>query len=133
MVCVQAQSKSVGDIDCIQDPNTGSPIVPSVVSFLEQQDDDHAPTTTTRTSSLILSPKKEPSAMLPHPSQVLVGQSAKHRINSHPHLTVYHAKRVLGREFTDPAVPQLQDEVEFSIVRQEHSPEVAFRLERIQK
>ena len=35
VICVQAPAKGVGTIDCIPDPATGSPIVPSVVSFLD--------------------------------------------------------------------------------------------------
>jgi len=34
VICVQKPSKSVGTIECISDPYTNSPIIPSVVSFL---------------------------------------------------------------------------------------------------
>ena len=32
VICVQRPSKGVGAIDCVEDPLTGSPIIPSVVS-----------------------------------------------------------------------------------------------------
>jgi len=51
----------------------------------------------------------------PHPSQVIVGSAAKLRIDTHPHHTLYHAKRVLGRPCTDNAVQDLTHEVEFKV------------------
>lgn len=108
VICVQAQSKGVGTIDCIPDPQTGSPIIPSVVSFLEPRERKVGPSS------------KIPSLLVPHPSHVVVGHTAKQRIDSHPHHTLYHAKRVLGRPSTDRAVLELQNEVEFSIVQNNH-------------
>jgi molecular chaperone DnaK (HSP70) len=104
VICVQALSKGegVGNIDCIPDTN-GSPIIPSVVSFLPRKERPIGPSTKTRTK------------LYPHPSQVMVGFQAKPRIYSHPHSTLYHAKRVLGRKYHDPAVQELQREVEFLI------------------
>lgn len=103
VICVQAPAKGVGTIDCIPDPATGSPIVPSVVSFLDVAERPVGPSS------------KTVSLLNPHPSAVVVGQQAKRRIDSHPHQTLYNAKRVLGRSFDDPAVQNLNAEVEFSI------------------
>lgn len=113
VVCVQAPSKSVGTIDCIVDPSSGSAIIPSVVSFLKPNERKVGPSS------------KISSKLHPHPSHVVVGQNAKQRIDSHPHHTFYHAKRVLGRTFRDPAVAGLQQEVEFSIV-ENNDQEVGF-------
>uniref|UniRef100_A0A7S3P394 Uncharacterized protein n=1 Tax=Amphora coffeiformis TaxID=265554 RepID=A0A7S3P394_9STRA len=103
VICVQAPAKGVGTIDCIPDPATGSPIVPSVVSFLDLPERPVGPSA------------KTPSLLQPHPSAVVVGQDAKRRIDSHPHQTLYNAKRVLGRTADDPAVQSLSEEVEFAI------------------
>jgi len=103
VICVQAPSKGVGAIDCMVDPVTNSPIIPSVVSFLEPSERP------------VGAKSKKASKLVPHPSQVVVGHVAKMRINSHPHHTVYNAKRVLGRLPTDRAIQALQDEVEFQI------------------
>jgi molecular chaperone DnaK (HSP70) len=115
VVCVQAQTTSIPNkqqaeteekwIECISDPATGSPVIPSVVSFLEASERKVGPSS------------KVPSALNPHPSHVIVGQAAKRRIDSHPHHTLYHAKRVLGRPFDDPAVAALAAEVEFGVER----------------
>lgn len=102
VLCVQTLSKGVGDISCVPDTN-GSPIVPSVVSFLEVHERPVGPST------------KIKSLLYPHPSQVVVGYQAKPRIDSHPHHTLYHAKRVLGKSMTDPEVIQFQKEVDFVI------------------
>mmetsp|Transcript_26105 Transcript_26105/g.77253 ORF Transcript_26105/g.77253 Transcript_26105/m.77253 type:complete len:581 (-) Transcript_26105:1626-3368(-) len=104
VVCVQAPAKSVGDIECIPDPSSGSPIVPSVVSFL-----DH----------INLAKPKNPTGdaeLDPHPSNVVVGSAAKARIDTHPHHTLYHAKRVIGRSFSHETVHDLVQEVEFEVV-----------------
>eukprot|EP00978_Attheya_sp_CCMP212_P008158 scaffold19042_cov53-Attheya_sp.AAC.8 len=106
VICIQALSKTVGEIECIKDPFNGSPIIPSVVSFLEQPSD----------SSSHSRKKKEKQLLDPDPSHVVVGQAAKLRIDSHPHHTLYHAKRVLGRPFADVAVEELRHEVEFDVV-----------------
>jgi molecular chaperone DnaK (HSP70) len=103
VICVQAPAKGVGHIDCIIDPVSGSPIVPSVVSFLEVAERPVGPSS------------KTVSLLDPHPTAVVVGQQAKHRINSHPHHTLYNAKRVLGRRHDDPAIQQLRSEVEFQV------------------
>ena len=103
VICVQAPAKGVGTIDCIPDPATASPIVPSVVSFLDYAERPVGPSS------------KTPSRLVPHPSAVVVGQVAKRRIDSHPHQTLYNAKRVLGRQADDPAVQALKAEVEFAI------------------
>mmetsp|Transcript_26515 Transcript_26515/g.40137 ORF Transcript_26515/g.40137 Transcript_26515/m.40137 type:complete len:559 (+) Transcript_26515:58-1734(+) len=106
VICVQAPSKGVGEITCITDPNTNSSILPSVVSFLEGRE--------------IPKKKKDSKCLLephlsPPPAHVVVGQEAKYRIDSHPHQTVYHAKRMLGRSIDDPAVVAMRKEVEFQI------------------
>lgn len=116
VICVQAPSKSVGAIDCIIDPNSGSPIIPSVVSFLEPHERKVGPSS------------KIPSKLTPHPSHVVVGQKAKQRIDSHPHHTLYNAKRVLGRPPSDEAVRELKHEVEFTIMNDETTGEVAFQV-----
>lgn len=106
VICVQAQSTGTMRmvIDCIADPATGSPVIPSVVSFLDVAERKVGPTS------------KLPSLLHPHPSHVVVGQAAKTRIDSHPHHTLYNAKRVLGRSARDPAVHALAAEVEFRVV-----------------
>lgn len=114
VICVQAPSSGVGVIECIKDPSTGSPIIPSVVSFLDVAEIPVGPSS------------KITSKLSPHPVTVIVGQAAKRRIDSHPHHTLYHAKRVLGRPLTDPAVQQLQSEVEFRIT--EFDDELVFRV-----
>lgn len=116
VICVQAQAKGVGKIDCIPDPATGSPIVPSVVSFLEPWERKVGPSS------------KIPSMLQPHPSHVVVGQTAKRRIDSHPHHTLYNAKRVLGRPFDDSAVSDLAAEVEFRVRHDAASGEAAFSV-----
>jgi molecular chaperone DnaK (HSP70) len=60
--------------------------------------------------------RKEISTLFPHPSNVVVGQAAKTRIDSHPHHTFYHAKRVLGRPVDDPVIQQVNSEVAFDIL-----------------
>jgi len=105
VICVQQQSAAANDlrIDCVPDPKTGSPVIPSVVSFLEASERKVGPSS------------KIPSLLDPHPSHTVVGAAAKKRIDSHPHHTLYHAKRVIGRSALDPAVQQLASEVEFGI------------------
>mmetsp|Transcript_10535 Transcript_10535/g.23304 ORF Transcript_10535/g.23304 Transcript_10535/m.23304 type:complete len:733 (-) Transcript_10535:1773-3971(-) len=109
VVCVQAPAKGVGVIDCILDKSTNSSIIPSVVSFLEPNERPVGPKS------------KTPSLLYPHPSAVVVGQAAKRRIDSHPHHTLYNAKRVLGRPAGDAAITELKHEVEFEILEQYHS------------
>ncbi len=116
VICVQAPSKSVGEIECIKDPNTGSPIIPSVVSFLEPHERKIGPSS------------KVVSKLVPHPSHVVVGQKAKQRIDSHPQHTLYNAKRVLGRPILDTAVRELRQEVEFTILEDQATSEVAFQV-----
>lgn len=112
VICVQAPSKGVGEIDCISDPATNSPVVPSVVSFL---DNHHL------RSFRLTKEEKERTwpDLVPHPVDAVVGQAAKDRINSHPHHTVYHAKRIIGREYGHDSVESLRGEVEFDIVPSE--------------
>jgi len=100
VICVQTPSKGVGRIDCIPDPLTASPIIPSVVSF--------TPGGGGQSRSRI-------------PSHV-VGAAAKDRMESHPHSTVYHAKRIIGREYRHPAVDDLRTEVPVPIVSNNTSP-----------
>jgi molecular chaperone DnaK (HSP70) len=95
----------VGKIECIPDPYNNSPIVPSVVSFI---DPHHA---------YVRKNKDEISELHPHPAYVKVGAAAKQMINSHPHHTLYHAKRILGKSFHDEAVKELSNEVEFEVVQ----------------
>lgn len=109
VVCVQAPSKGVGEIVCIPDPTTNSPVIPSVVSFL----DNHH----TRNFKLSKEEKEAaPQGMMPHPVDVVVGQAAKTRINTHPHHTVYHAKRIIGRKYSHESVHSLVGEVDYDIV-----------------
>eukprot|EP00584_Thalassiosira_punctigera_P022139 CAMPEP_0172552598 /NCGR_PEP_ID=MMETSP1067-20121228/46275_1 /TAXON_ID=265564 ORGANISM="Thalassiosira punctigera, Strain Tpunct2005C2" /NCGR_SAMPLE_ID=MMETSP1067 /ASSEMBLY_ACC=CAM_ASM_000444 /LENGTH=625 /DNA_ID=CAMNT_0013340619 /DNA_START=62 /DNA_END=1939 /DNA_ORIENTATION=+ len=109
VVCVQSPSKGVGEIVCIPDPATNSPVVPSVVSFM---DNHHL------RSFRLTKEEKERTwpDLVPHPVDALVGQAAKDRINSHPHHTMYHAKRIIGREHGHDSVNSLQGEVDFDIV-----------------
>jgi len=108
VVCVQEQSKGVGKIECISDPLTNSPIIPSVISFLDPHD--------TNTVNIFKKDDKPTSFQLnPHPSQVIVGSAAKLRIDTHPHHTLYNAKRVLGRPCTDNAINELTQEVEYEV------------------
>ena len=90
VVCVQALSSGVGAIECIEDPYSGSNLVPSVVSF-----DQHS--------------KK-------NKMKVFVGKQALERMNGHAHSTIYHAKRFLGRGANDEEVKDLSKEYEFSVV-----------------
>lgn len=118
VICVQSPSKSVGEITCIPDPSTGSPIIPSVVSFLEPHERKVGPSS------------KVASKLVPHPSHVVVGQKAKQRIDSHPLHTLYNAKRVLGRSHSDRAVRELQHEVEFRVLaNDEETAEIAFEVD----
>lgn len=116
VICVQAPAKGVGEIECIRDPISNSSIIPSVVSFLEPWERKVGPSS------------KIPSQLVPHPTHVVVGATAKRRIDSHPHHTLYNAKRVLGRPSSDPAIEELRGEVEFSIMEDEDTGSVAFRV-----
>lgn len=116
VICVQAPSGGVGEIECIVDPASGSAVVPSVVSFYDRH---HL------TSHFVSKKDQErleplPPTMLdptlPHPVDVLVGQKAKERIASHPHHTLYHAKRIIGRGVDHASVATLRREVEFDVV-----------------
>lgn len=123
VVCVQAPAGGVGAITCVPDPATGSPVVPSVVSFL---DDHHA-----RGFRLTKEERERhgPGASrAPHPVDVVVGQAAKDRINGHPHHTLYHAKRIIGREYSHESVRRLRGEVDFSIVAHGDGDAAAFRF-----
>ena len=140
VICVQEQGGGVTStsttnatnnnlmIHCIADPSTGSPVVPSVVSFLDASDRQRLMSSKSANSSSnsildILysifidngSNNKVTHQLQPDPSHVIVGQEAKRRIDSHPHHTLYHAKRVLGRPTTDPAIATLRNEVEFGV------------------
>ena len=109
VVCVQAPSSGVGEIICVSDPTTNSPVIPSVVSFL----DNHH----TRNFRLTKEEKEAaPLGLFPHPVDVVVGQAAKDRINSHPHHTVYHAKRIIGRSYNHESVRSLVGEVDYDVV-----------------
>jgi molecular chaperone DnaK (HSP70) len=129
VVCVQSQKSSagVGEIICVSDPATNSPVVPSVVSFL----DNHH-----RKSFRLTKEERErhgdhwgrggvgigiPSSrtVLPHPVDVVVGRVAKGRIDGHPHHTVYHSKRIIGRDIDHPSVASLRSEVDFDVVPDE--------------
>jgi len=111
VVCVQALSSSVGEIECINDPGTGSPLIPSVVSFL--LDKDHKK----QFSMLNIDKEKE--------IDVLVGYDAKQRIDSHAHSTIFHSKRFLGRDFSDEAVTEQQAEVEFDVALDIHNTAIS--------
>ena len=108
VVCVQSPTTTkdgggVGKIECIPDPANGSPIVPSVVSFF-----DHSPGSGGGGSG------RSGSGASDSPN-VVVGHEAKLRIDTHPHHTLYHAKRVIGRSFEHDAVRSLMEEVEFNV------------------
>jgi len=111
VVCVQQQADgpNLGKIECIPDPLTNSPIIPSVISILDHH--HHHPYSKKK--------KKDETTrsfhLDPHPSRVVVGSAAQRRINTHPQHTIYHAKRVLGRLCNDDAVDELGHEVEFQV------------------
>lgn len=114
VICIQRPSKGVGVIDCVEDPLTGSPIVPSVVSFYDLQRES---------GEIKVGPSSKTKTLLdPHPSRVVVGHAAKRRIDTHPHHTLFNAKRVLGRPHDDAAVEDLRREVEFRIETEEERP-----------
>jgi molecular chaperone DnaK (HSP70) len=134
VICVQEQASTagVGRIACISDPQTGSPIIPSVVSFLEPHEHHPGSKSASSSSSSSASAAAAPATarttdsaavvgLDPDPSRVLVGRQAKLRVDTHPHHTIYSAKRVLGRSYADPAVAQLRNEVEFDLVPASHS------------
>ncbi|GFH46520.1 hypothetical protein CTEN210_02994 [Chaetoceros tenuissimus] len=114
VICVQQQAEGVGEIECIPDPYNNSPIIPSVISFM----DPH--------HHYVKLDKEDKSGLFPHPTYVKVGAEAKLRIDTHPHHTLYHAKRVLGKSFDDTEVKELQKEVEFQIGT--NDTDVAFRV-----
>lgn len=114
VVCVQAPSSGVGEIVCVPDPATNSPVIPSVVSFLDNHHTRNFRTTKEEKEAA-------PPGMFPHPVDVVVGQSAKDRINTHPHHTVYHAKRIIGRKYNHDSVNSLVGEVDYNIVSNEES------------
>lgn len=118
VVCVQAPSKGVGEIVCIPDPATGSPVIPSVISILDHH---HL-----RSFRLTKEEKEQTwPELMPHPVDVVVGQVAKDRIDSHPHHSVYHAKRIMGREYGHESVDSLTGEVDFEIVPENGSSGMA--------
>lgn len=122
VICVQSQSSSSGssstgggggEIVCIPDTTTNSPIVPSVVSFLDEH--RHRSYRLTKTEKEYHIGWKY-GAGRPHPVDVMVGHNAKLRIDGHLHQTIYHAKRIIGREIDHNSVISLQDEIDFTIV-----------------
>ena len=111
VICIQRLSKGVGVIDCVEDPLTGSPIVPSVVSVYDLHRE---------AGEIKVGPSSKTKTLLdPHPSRVVVGHAAKKRIDTHPHQTLYNAKRVLGRPYGDTAVEELRREVEFRVEQEQ--------------
>jgi molecular chaperone DnaK (HSP70) len=121
---------TIGSITCIVDPASGTPLVPSVVSFL-----DHAPNVDSswihRIPWFKSSRRKlplDPAAKLARDHGVVVGGAAKRRIDTHPAHTLYHAKRVLGRSYHDPAVQQLQQEVEFKVMSSSTTTQPVFSV-----
>mmetsp|Transcript_4973 Transcript_4973/g.7240 ORF Transcript_4973/g.7240 Transcript_4973/m.7240 type:complete len:608 (+) Transcript_4973:72-1895(+) len=114
VVCVQAPSSGVGEIVCIPDPATNSPVIPSVVSFLDNHHTRNFRTTKEEKEAA-------PPGMFPHPVDVVVGQAAKDRINTHPHHTVYHAKRIIGRKYNHDSVNSLVGEVDYDILSNDES------------
>lgn len=110
-MCFHSLCPPVGEIVCIPDPATNSPVVPSVVSFL---DNHHL-----KNFRLTKEEKENIPPLSPHPIDVLVGEAAKHRMNAHPHHTVYHSKRIIGRRYDHESVKSLKAEVEFGIVSKE--------------
>ena len=114
VICVQRPSKGVGIIDCVEDPLNGSPIIPSVVSVYDP---------IREAGEIKVGPSSKTKTLLhPHPTKVVVGHAAKRRIDTHPHQTLFNAKRVLGRPFEDVAVEELKQEVEFTIEREAERP-----------
>lgn len=133
VICIQEQGGMSSSsnhtsnlvIRCIADPATGSPVVPSVVSFLDGVE--------RQKMKVVQSNAQKSTGMIPHtlhpdPTHVVVGQAAKRRIDSHPHHTLYHAKRVLGRPATDPAIATLRAEVEFGVFDEATTGSVEFRV-----
>ena len=117
VICVQRPAKGVGIIDCVEDPLNGSPIIPSVVSVYDP---------IREASEIKVGPSSKTKTLLhPHPTKVVVGHAAKKRIDTHPHQTLYNAKRVLGRPHNDVAVEELKQEVEFTIEQEPERPEGA--------
>jgi molecular chaperone DnaK (HSP70) len=125
VICVQQQSKGVGKIECIPDPFNNSPIVPSVISIIDPHESYSKQHKSSRTNTNTNSKtgKKQPIQkdelgydLKPHPFHVMVGSAAKSRIDTHPHHTLYHAKRVLGHSFDADAVKELAREVEFDVI-----------------
>ena len=80
VICVQTPAThGTHEIICIPDlSSNNSPIVPSVVSFLEPNEWPVGPSS------------KIASRLVPHPTSTVVGRMAKHRIDSHPHLSLIH-------------------------------------------
>jgi molecular chaperone DnaK (HSP70) len=68
-----------------------------------------------------------PSVVSFSSKETVVGRAAKQLIESHPLSTIYQAKRVLGRPFTDPSVTHFQNEVEF-LLRENDDGEVVFHV-----
>ncbi|GAX11974.1 hypothetical protein FisN_8Lh069 [Fistulifera solaris] len=60
--------------------------------------------------------------------ETIVGRAAKELIESHPLSTIYQAKRVLGRTFTDPSVQHFQNEVEFVLRENDDDGSVVFHV-----
>jgi len=117
VICVQEQSKGVGKIECIPDPFNNSPIVPSVVSFMDGPIiSKSSSSSNSRNRKNTSSGKRNADGMLYDSSHVVVGSQAKTRIDSHPHHTLYHAKRVLAKSFQSDAVKEMMNEVEFDII-----------------
>mmetsp|Transcript_31011 Transcript_31011/g.47519 ORF Transcript_31011/g.47519 Transcript_31011/m.47519 type:complete len:518 (+) Transcript_31011:246-1799(+) len=112
VVCVQNPSKGVGEIECIPDPWSGSPVVPSVISILD------SPRRKTKETENFIVP----------PSQVVVGEEAKLRIDTHPLHTLYNAKRVIGRPYQHDAVTKLFSEVEYRMMEHSDDDTVVFSV-----
>ncbi|KAL7529333.1 hypothetical protein ACHAWF_002940 [Thalassiosira exigua] len=101
----------VGSVECVPDPATGSPVVPSTVSFLDALRHRSFPHRLTKEER-----EKEWPELVPHPVDVVVGRAAKDRIDGHPHHTIYHAKRIVGREYGHESVEALRGEVDYVVV-----------------
>ena len=54
----------------------------------------------------------------------LIGDAAKNQLTSNPENTVFDAKRLIGREFTDPTVQQDMKHFPFKVVEKNSKPAI---------
>jgi heat shock protein 1/8 len=63
----------------------------------------------------------------------LIGASAKNASASNPTNTVYDAKRLIGREFSDPKVQELMKHFSFKVVDRNNRPKIQVMFKEEQK